>query len=218
VDDFLKKVGFAVCHQLPGHTLFCEGSMMPLCARCTGIYSSLFFTVMILLALGRLPRARLPSAPGIALGLGFFAAMAADVFTALLGWRETSNTFRLATGALAGTAIPVLGLPLANRIIWERENKARILGWGEFLLISLAVLGLSFLSVIHNLLVFRVMSLVSIVGLLLFMLGMNSLPLASLHRGGKKLWIVPGALVLTVSELVLLSSLHRWLLQMPGLK
>jgi uncharacterized membrane protein len=219
VDDFLRTIGFAVCHQFPGHTLSCQGIMMPLCARCTGIYSGLFFTVLILLALGRLQRTRLPSAPGIAFGLGFFAAMAADVFTALLGWRETSNVFRLTTGALVGTAIPVLGLPLANGIVWGRETKAKILSLGEFLLISLAVLGLSFLSLIHNLLLFRVVSLVSIIGLLLFMLGMNSLPLAGLHGGGRKQWlIVPGALVLTVGELVLLSSLHRGLLRMPGLE
>lgn len=217
MDDFLKEVGFAVCHQLPSHTLFYKGNMMPLCARCTGIYSGLFFTVLILLTLGRLRRTHLLSVPGTILGLGFFAAMVVDVFTALLGWRETSNSCRLITGALAGTAIPVLGLPLANRIVWEQENGAKILSLGEFLLISIVVLSLIFLSDIHNVILFRAFSFVSIAGLVLFMLGLNSLPLTGLRGGEKKIWIIPGALALTVGELVFLTNLHRWLLRMPGL-
>jgi len=217
VDEVLSRIGFAVCHQLPGHTLSFGGRLMPLCARCTGIYAGLFFTVLLLLALGRFRRTQLPPVLAVALGMGFFAAMAVDAFSALLGWRETNNALRLATGALTGIALPTLGLPLANSIVREQGGiEARILSSGEFTIISVTGLALTLFAQVSSLYLFQAFSMISVIGLIVFLLGMNSLPLAGFLKGKWQSWIVPGSLALSAGELVILAVFHSWLLRMLG--
>lgn len=217
MDEVLSRIGFAFCHQLPGHTMSFGGRLMPLCARCTGIYAGLFFTVLILLALGRLRRTQLPPVLAVALGIGFFAVMAADAFSALLGWRETNNALRLATGTLTGIALPTLGLPLANSIFREQRGiEVRILSSGEFTIISVTGLALTLFARISSLYIFQTFSIISVIGLIVFLLGMNSLPLAGFLKGKWQSWIVPGSLALSAGELVILAVFHRWLLRMLG--
>ena len=217
MDEVLSRIGFAVCHQLPGHTLSFGGRLMPLCARCTGIYAGLFFTVLLLLALGRFRRTKLPPVLAVALGMGYFAAMAADAFSALLGWRETNNTLRLATGALTGIALPTLGLPLANSIVREQVGiEDRILSSGEFSIVSVTGLTSTLFAQVSSLFFFQVFSIISVIGLIVFLLGMNSLPLAGFFKGKWQSWVIPGSLALSAGELVILAVFHRWLLRMLG--
>ena len=217
VDEILSRIGFAVCHQLPGHTLSFGGRLMPLCARCTGIYAGLFFTVLLLLALGRVRRTQLPPVLAVALGVGFFAAMAADAFSALLGWRETNNALRLATGVLTGIALLTLGLPLANSTVRELGGiEAIILSSGEFTIISVTGLALTLFAQVSSLYFFKAFSMISVIGLIVFLLGINSIPLAGFLKGKWQFWIVPGSLALSAGELVLLAVFHRWLLRMLG--
>lgn len=217
MDEVLSRIGFAVCHQLPGHTLSFGGRLMPLCARCTGIYAGLIFTALLLLALGRFRRTKLPPILAVALGMGFFAAMAVDAFSALLGWRETNNAVRLATGTLTGIALPTLGLPLANSIVREQGGvEARILSSGEFTIIFVTSLALTLFAQVNSLYIFQAFSIISIIGLIVFLLGINSLPLAGFLKGKWQSWIVPGSLVLSAGELVFLTVFHRWLLRMLG--
>jgi uncharacterized membrane protein len=191
---------------------------MPLCARCTGIYSGLFFMTLTLLALRRLRRMRLPPVFAVVLGLGFFAAMTADVFTDLMGWRTTNNTFRLVTGALAGATIPALGLPLANAIIWEKGGEeARILDTREFLVFSGAVIILVLGARISNPFLFMAFSLLSTLGLVFFLFWMNALALSGLLGFIRKSWMALGLLLLSIGELAFLSMVHRWLLRMQGI-
>ncbi len=217
MDDVLTRIGFAVCHQLPGHTLSFGGRLMPLCARCTGIYAGFFFTILILLALGRFRRTQLPPVLAVALGMGFFAAMAADAFSALLGWRETNNALRLATGTLTGIALPTFGLPLANSIVREQGGvEGRILSSGEFTIISVAGLALTLFAQVSSLYFIQAFSMISVIGLIVFLLGMNSLLLAGFLKKKWQFWIVPGSLVLSAGELVYLAVFHRWLLLVLG--
>ena len=137
VDRILKEVGFAVCHQLPSHSVSYGGMMMPLCARCTGIYAGFLFASTFLLVMSRLQRRGPTPAWITCLSMAFFAAMAVDVFSSFLGWRQTNNTFRLATGALVGSALPVLGWPLSLSVVWEDSSKEeRIIKTWESLLLA----------------------------------------------------------------------------------
>lgn len=36
--NFLYAVGAVVCHQLPERSFFLDGTQLPVCARCTGLY------------------------------------------------------------------------------------------------------------------------------------------------------------------------------------
>jgi hypothetical protein len=143
--------------------------------------------------------------------------MAADAFSALIGWRETNNAFRLATGALTGIALPTLGLPLANSIVREQGRvEARILSSEEFVIISAGGLALTLSAQVSSLFFIRVFSMVSVIGLIVFLLGINSLLLAGFLKGKWQFWTVPGSLVLSAGELVYLTIIHRWLLRLLG--
>ena len=39
----LERIGSAVCHQMAERSFLFDGMQMPLCARCTGIYTGVFF-------------------------------------------------------------------------------------------------------------------------------------------------------------------------------
>lgn len=87
------------CDQLPGHSLFYDGIQMPVCARCTAIYT---FTALGL-AFFRLKGfgAREFRMNWLLLALLFLPA-GLDGTTQLMGWRESTNALRLITGALYG--------------------------------------------------------------------------------------------------------------------
>jgi hypothetical protein len=123
----------------------------------------------------------------------------------------------LATGALTGIALPTLGLPLANSIVREQGGiEARILNSGEFTIISVTGLALTLFAQVSSLYYFKVFSMISVIGLIVFLLGMNFLPLAGFLKGKWESWIVPGSLALSAGELLFLAVFHRWLLRMLG--
>lgn len=186
---------------------------MPLCARCTGIYAGCLFAGTFLLVMRRLQRGGPPPAWITCLSMAFFAAMAADVFSSFLGWRQTNNTFRLATGALVGSTLPVLGWPLCRSAIWEKSKKERIIKTWEFLLLAGGILALVLLVECHSCPLLGVFSIISVLGLLLFLVGINVFALVALG-GTKRISVfVLLSLLLSAGEVAFLESLHRWLLR-----
>ena len=93
------------CHQFPNRTIFVLGFPMAICARCFALGAGLVLGAILA---GRI--SGLTSAPR-KLRLHFFAMcvlafpMFLDGFTQLLGFRESTNTLRLATGGLFGFAV-----------------------------------------------------------------------------------------------------------------
>jgi uncharacterized membrane protein len=128
----LRGVGYAVCHQLPDHSLFAAGNQYPLCARCTGIYLG-FLTGLAGLAIqGRLNASRLPAGTTLALLLFAIGAMVADGLNSLLASSpdttllySTTNLVRLGTGLASGTALALLLMPLVNEALWRKPDLLR---------------------------------------------------------------------------------------------
>ncbi len=90
------------CHQMASRSFFLWGHQFAVCARCTGIWSSLMvfgYIGTILLFLKKLRP----------LNLIWFAAallpLAIDGTTQLTGFRESTNLLRLITGAISGGAV-----------------------------------------------------------------------------------------------------------------
>jgi len=128
LDAKLRLVGAACCAQAPARTLRIGGSLMPLDARDAGIYlTGLLALVMVILA-GRARASRLPPGHITAILAGFFVAMILDGVNSSLQTRglhplyHTSNAVRVITGAGAGLALTMLGVPIVNRVVWRRPG------------------------------------------------------------------------------------------------
>lgn len=109
--DFLDIIGAAVCHRMPERSFFWDGRQMPLCARCTGLYTGVFFAFCFFLwkrrRQGDIPFSAVPTVLAL-------LPLAADGFGSYIGLWESSQFLRVMTGALAGAAIPALFLLAGN--------------------------------------------------------------------------------------------------------
>lgn len=136
------RFAYAVCHRIPGHTIFVAGRQLPLCARCTGTYLGALAGLIVLLALGRGRANRFPPRRFLAIFGLFTAAWAADglnsyltLFEAAPHLYEPHNLLRLTTGTLLGLALATLILPLFNLSVWAPTaaspviRRWRDLGW-----------------------------------------------------------------------------------------
>jgi uncharacterized membrane protein len=93
-----------MCHGMPARCLTVWNVPMPICARCTAIYSGLFAGV----ALFAMARVRIGVAKLLLIGAS--AAMAVDGFTQLAGLRTSTNPLRVATGLAVGIAFGIWAL------------------------------------------------------------------------------------------------------------
>jgi uncharacterized membrane protein len=93
-----------MCHGMPARCLVVWSVPMPICARCTAIYSGLFAGVVLFL----LVRVRIGVAKIFLLAAS--AAMAVDGFTQLAALRTSTNPLRVATGLAVGMAFGIWAL------------------------------------------------------------------------------------------------------------
>jgi uncharacterized membrane protein len=133
VESLLHWLGFGLCHQLPARSFFGGGVQVPVCARDTGIYVGFVLSLLVIAALDRgRHRSELPRIGVLVLGGAMVAAMAWDGLTSYAGLRTTTNDLRLATGLLAGWALPLVVAPLVSSQLWTRPDPGRsIEGWRE---------------------------------------------------------------------------------------
>ena len=126
IDTFLHWFGFGLCHQLPARSFFAGAHQVPVCARDTGIYLgfAISFALIAWIDRGR-RRSGLPGWPVLVLAGLFVAVMAWDGFTSYAGLRVTDNVLRLATGLLAGWALPVVVHPMVTGSLWRKSSPER---------------------------------------------------------------------------------------------
>ncbi len=133
-------LGFAVCHQLPERTLHYGLSALPTCARCSGIYVGLLAGFAYLVAANRKHESGFPPWWALAIGAVGLGLMGLDGVSSYAGWRPTSNELRLITGLLAGSALPLILVPMFNFQAWKDASEERIIkGWADFGLYCLVI-------------------------------------------------------------------------------
>ena len=134
LDAKLRLVGYACCAQAPARTIRIGGHLMPLDARDAGTYLALLLGIALAVAVGRGRSGRWPRRRVAALLGGLFVdGINSSVQTrGLHSLYHTTNALRMVTGAGAGLALAVLGLPLVNRIVWQHpEDEAVAVDYGE---------------------------------------------------------------------------------------
>lgn len=99
-------MGSAVCHQMAERSLLFEGMQMPLCARCTGIYTGVFFAFCFFFLKKRITEGNSFSlVQAILTGLAILP-VGIDGVGSYLGFWESSQLMRIFSGSLVGAVVP----------------------------------------------------------------------------------------------------------------
>ena len=155
-----------ICHQLPSKTLSLNGQFMPLCSRCTGIYTGLLIALVFQTISGRKKHGFPPISISLA-SILFILSMAIQVVGShFASWLE-DNHVRFVTGLLCGSSVGIILFPLFNYFFFkETLDKPVIRSWTQyFSLVTLLVI----VFVIHfskNLFVFHFLSYTSVIGVI----------------------------------------------------
>lgn len=173
----LETIGYAVCHQIEERCLVFGEQVMPLCARCTGVYLGFIVSViaLILLAGEKKRGVKLPATPYLVILLAFMLIMAFDVFAQSRGLYLRNNQLSLFTGLLMGLSLANLILPVFNFTFWQRNDTIPLLDGRRFAWL-LGIMVLVFFGTIYlGLLLYWPLAAASIMGLIALYLSINSL-------------------------------------------
>ncbi len=182
--DCLWKIGSAVCHQMADRSFLWQGWQMPLCARCTGIYTGALFSYCFFLWKKRLQGNRPFSTGQIILTAAAILPLAADGFCSYVGLWESNLLLRILTGSLAGVVLPALFL-LAGNFDPAGKNERAIYNHTRELLVLLAVSTAWGLGLWLGVPLFALGSVLSVAGVVCFWAGVPYLLLRNIFTEKK---------------------------------
>jgi len=110
----IYEIAGIICHQLPERSIFIGGARLPLCARCTGIYGSIFIFFLYFLLRKRFKADCPPKLPLLIFTVCCLAPFMYDGGSAYIGIHTATNLTRIITGAFAGLPLSFLIIFLLN--------------------------------------------------------------------------------------------------------
>ena len=120
--DWLAEANYRAfqpfCHQLSHRSLHVWGFKLAVCARCSGVYLGFLAGALIYPVFRPLESEKMVPLWFIALS---FTPLVLDGFTQLLGFRESNNLLRLATGLLFGVGASSILVVVVARMFREDE-------------------------------------------------------------------------------------------------
>ncbi|MDR3137157.1 MAG: DUF2085 domain-containing protein [Coriobacteriales bacterium] len=139
--DILQQIvyffGRGLCHQYTSRSLEAGGIYFGVCARDTGIYLGLVFTIVaicLLYARGRTHPSGMPPSWTVACCALLMVPMILDGISSYSGMRETTNLTRYITGYLCGSAVGILAAPALLRMWRANRPELRMLAApGDFI-------------------------------------------------------------------------------------
>jgi uncharacterized membrane protein len=151
MQDFLDFLGAGFCHQIRERTLEAGGLYFPVCARDTGIYLGLFFTVLIICLYywrrGTAIPSGMPPFWALLVAVALILPMAFDGLTSYLHMRQTSNLLRFITGYATGAGVGLVASCAITGMLKNSTDDLRVLANWRLLvavLFASSVLGLIF--------------------------------------------------------------------------
>jgi uncharacterized membrane protein len=216
--DKTGTIGYAVCHQIPDRTFHADGTPLPLCARCTGIYLGIVIGLGGMMVLRRQYALDIPPMRILLPLLIFILAMLFDGLNSLLisvPWFPAlyppQNWLRLMTGTFGGIAISTIAYPVFSVSLWHVsrqrseaviETSAELLG---FLLIGCAFI---ILVLWQNPLLLLPLSILSSLGVVaaLGMIGTIIVLILSRREASARAWqdgVIPIVMGLAIAFLLI---------------
>ena len=123
MNTMFELIGSVVCHQMAERSFILGGKQLPVCARCTGIYAGIFFSMVFFFIFGRMKGNKPYATSGMILGACAFMPISIDGFFSYLGFWESTQLLRVITGALAGASLIGFILLGANfKVTGENNN------------------------------------------------------------------------------------------------
>jgi len=174
-----------ICHQVPDRTIYL-GRYLPLCARCTGIYTGFFLSIVYQVALFQSRIRKLPSLKFSVLSIFFLTVLILESIISFFGLWSASLNIRLILGLLGGSSIGLFLFPVFNFSLFHKNAGMGISRWKEHLLLML-LLGLLVIAVLSGQPIFYFpLSVFSMAGVLLLfsMIGLVMILciIKSIHR------------------------------------
>lgn len=174
--EFLHKIGFAICHQLPERTFHIHDDQMPLCSRCTGIYLGFFITIVFYFFTKFIRHKKPvipPSLPLSIISLVFMLSMIFNAISPIFGV-PTNNLARFITGILFGFSIPLFLIPAFNFSSKAKYDDEKIINTRNYIILLSIICGMIIPVITQNNLILLIFSYISIFGLILFILLVNA--------------------------------------------
>ncbi|PJF44958.1 MAG: hypothetical protein CUN55_01255 [Phototrophicales bacterium] len=121
-------VGYAICHRIEERSFTTYGDrQLPMCARCSGIYTGVMVGFISIAAVGRLRASRLPTLKVGMVMLLFLIVFGVDGLNSYFhlfpnfegGLYEPNNTLRVSTGFFVGLSMIHGLLPFWNASVWH---------------------------------------------------------------------------------------------------
>lgn len=124
-------IGYAICHRIDERSFSAYGRQLPLCARCSGIYSGAMAGLAIIFATGRSRVMRFPKWQIWVVLIGFVGLLGIDGLNSYGhlfpnfdgGIYEPSNTLRVITGVFCGLTLIHALYPVFNATVWRIQDK-----------------------------------------------------------------------------------------------
>ncbi len=219
--EILSFFGGGLCHQNIERTFSIDAFNMPVCSRCTGIYSGIFLSLLVIVLLERKIKGEFPSLKIVLAAVGVFLLMGADVVLSVLGLIESGNTIRLATGLLTGWFMALLLFPLANNVMFGKFIKRNYLdSRKKFLIWILSGIAAIIIFIFTYKYIFILWSVISILGLITFtalilfilFFSLNRRLLGSIGSAKKYIIAIIMGLISAAALLSVFSYLKRFLI------
>ncbi|MBN2073039.1 MAG: DUF2085 domain-containing protein [Actinobacteria bacterium] len=126
LDLVIEILGFSVCHQITARSFSIGGVILPVCARCFGIYTGFFISALLLFIFFRKKQGDLPPAYILIILVAFFLSTVFDGISSYLGLYQTNNNIRFITGFLCGTAIMIVIYPVFIFQYYKKPGNEKI--------------------------------------------------------------------------------------------
>ncbi len=194
----IRMVGYAVCHQIPSHSFFDAEHQFPLCARCTGMYLGCLLGLGFTWLQGK--RNGFPPLWVWAIFAVFFISFALDGINSAIGLLPgfkqiypSQNWLRLLTGLSLGLAMGSLLAVAFNQVIWKDAPELKIFSkFRDFFLMLIAAVLLGSLVLWGPSLVKQSLMLLGILGVVVMLTLIYSVPASMLLFGQAKVKTISG--------------------------
>ncbi len=127
INNLIYRIASFVCHQHPESTFIAGGNLLPLCARCTGIYTGFLISFLFVMITAGKKKLRCLDKKVYLLSAIILSVFILEGFLSLRKMLATPNLLKFLLGLSGGTALGIFSFALLNRALSPKEcfTKAR---------------------------------------------------------------------------------------------